>query len=111
MTYIIEPEVSGQLGETTVIDTTSHPPIVKYLHFVFHGWLGDDLLECFPIFLITERLKLKLHESGLTGFQVKDCEIEASDEFILLQPSIELPNFYWLEVTGNSSDDFSILNN
>jgi hypothetical protein len=45
MQYILEPEVSGEIGERTVIDSSVHPPIVSYLHFVFMGWLGDDLIE------------------------------------------------------------------
>jgi hypothetical protein len=111
LAYILEPEVSGQLGEKTVIDTSVHPPIVTHLHFVFYGWLGDDLIECFPVFLITERLKLKLVEANLTGYQVKDCEVEVSDEFILLQPDVTLPGFYWFVVNGKDHDDFTISKN
>lgn len=107
MSYFIEPEVSGQLGDNTNMDVSIHPPKVERLHFVFYGWLGDDLLECFPIFLITEKLKNELVVSDLSGYEIKDCEIEESDEFKLLQ-NIKLPNFFWLSITGNENDDFSI---
>jgi hypothetical protein len=109
--YFIEPEVSGQLGEKTVLDTSIHPPIVKRLHFVFYGWLGDDIIECFPVFLITEKLKSSLQEAGLTGYQISNCEIELSEEFEMLQPETILPNFYWFKVTGKDQDDFKIYKN
>ena len=107
MSYFIEPEVSGQLGDNTNMDVSTHPPKVEYLHFVFYGWLGDDLIECFPVFLITEKLKNALVVSELSGYEIKDCEIEESDEFKLLQ-NVILPNFFWLSITGNENDDFSI---
>ena len=109
--YFIEPEVAGQLGEKTILDTSTHPPIVKYLHFIFYGWLGDDIIECFPVFLITEKLKLKLDEINLTGYRINECEIEVSEEFKLLQSNTILPVFYWLEVIGGDKDDFEILKN
>lgn len=110
MPYFIEPEVSGQLGDNTNIDVSIDPPKVEHLHFVFYGWLGDDLIECFPVFLITEKLKNALAISELSGYEIKDCEIEESDEFKLLQ-NVILPNFFWLLITGNKNDDFSITGN
>ncbi|OQP44872.1 hypothetical protein A4H97_10975 [Niastella yeongjuensis] len=107
MSYFIEPEVSGQLGDNTNMDLSIHPPKVERLHFVFYGWLGDDLIECFPVFLITEKLKNALIISELSGYEIKDCQIEESDEFKLLQ-NVILPNFFWLSITGNVNDDFSI---
>lgn len=109
MPYFIEPEVSGQLGDKTIIDASLHPPKVERLHFVFYGWLGDDLIECFPIFLITEKLKNTLAVTRLTGYEIKDCEIEESDEFKLLQ-NVILPKFFWFSIIGKESDDFTISN-
>lgn len=111
MDYIIEPEVSGQIGEETIINNATHPPIVKFLHFIFYGWLGDDIIECFPVYLISERLKLSLDNSNLSGYKIKECKIEISDEFKLLQPNTALPNFKWFEIIGSSNDDFSIYQN
>lgn len=107
MPYFIEPEVSGQLGENTIIDSSIHPPKVELLHFVFYGWLGDDLIECFPVFLISDNLKNGLSATSLTGLEIRECEIEESDEFKLLQ-NVTIPQFHWFYITGNESDDFCI---
>ena len=53
MQYVyIEPEVAGGLGDHTVMDRSVHPPIVSKLHYQMEGWLGDALLESFPVFIV-----------------------------------------------------------
>ncbi len=108
--FILEPEVSGELGTNTIIDSNKHPPVIHKLHFVFTGWLGDDLIECFPCYLISERLKLALENSNLSGFYVEECEIQDSEEMLELQPEIQLSQFYWLKVELNLNLDFYINN-
>jgi hypothetical protein len=108
MQYVLQPEVPGELGDHTIMNTNVHPPIVEYLHFTFFGWLGDDLVECFPCFLVSDRLKQLLNRSDLKGFYFADCEIDSSEEFELLQPQVKLPVFTWLKVSNSASDDFFI---
>ena len=109
MYYYIEPEVSGGLGNNTVADTSVHPPVVSKLHYQFDGWLGDDLLESFPCYIISEKLKTEIDSEKLSGYQVDQIEISKSDQFEELYPGIELPRFYWLKVTGKAGEnDFGI---
>ncbi len=108
MQYVLQPEVPGELGGHTIMDTNVHPPIIKYLHITFQGWLGDELIECFPCFLVSERLKELLSDSDLNGFDFSECEIDTSEEFILLQPGVKVPVFYWLKMSDNPGKDFFI---
>ena len=111
MHYVLEPEVSGELGKKTIINTDKWPPVVFHLHFIFKGWMGDDLIECFPVFMITEVLKMNLDKSNLSGFQIENCEVDISDEMKLLQPDITPPIIFWLKVSGEENkDDFFIDN-
>ena len=96
----MSPEVAGELAEGTRMDTTVHPPRVTRLHHRLEGWLGDDIVECFPCFLVTERLAKPLESSGLTGFQLDDVETSKSPEFKEMYPDRQLPNFRWLKVTA-----------
>ena len=109
--YFIEPEVSGQFGDETILDTSTHPPVVNRLHFVFYGWLGDDIIECFQVFLVSYQLLQLINQSSLTGYQIGNCIIKESEEFKILHPEINLPQFFWFQVKGTESDDFSIYNN
>ncbi len=109
MFFYIEPEVSGGLGENVVADTTVHPPIVSKLHYLFDGWLGDDLLESFPCYVVSERIKNELLTEELVGFQIDELEVSKSEQFDDLYPGKNLPSFYWLKVTGDAGeDDFGI---
>lgn len=105
--YRLRPEVAGGLGLRTVMDRTGDVPIVKHLHYEFDGWLGDDIVESFPIYLVTESMADILLREGLTGFSLKDVEVTKSDEFLQLYPDRDLPGFRWLDVHRKACvDDF-----
>jgi len=105
----IEPEVAGGLGFETEMDNRVHPPIIKKLHYEFSGWLGDDILETFPCFIISESLMNDIKKNQLTGVLFDNVKITKSDEFINFYPKTNLPNFYWMKIDGKFGvDDFVI---
>lgn len=109
MFFYIEPEVSGGLGVNTVADTTVHPPVVSKLNYLFDGWLGDDLLESFPCYVVSERLKSELVNTTLSGFEIDELEVTKSEQFDEQYPGKTLPKFYWLKITGKAGkDDFGL---
>lgn len=103
--FVIEPEVAGELGPDTVMDTSVHPPKVSELHYDFKGWLGDDLLESFPSFVVTGRCKVALEKAGFSGFTFAPAKVTASDIFLELYPGQSLPDFHWLKVNGVAGKD------
>jgi hypothetical protein len=106
---ILEPEVAGGWGTGTVADVSVHPPVVSRLHYEFQGWLGDDLLESFPCFIVSKRLAAKLQRSTLTGFTLDTLTVSTSPEFEDLYPATRLPEFRWLKVVGCAGQhDFGI---
>lgn len=109
MFYYIEPEVSGGLGNDTVINTLVHPPIVSILHYEFSGWLGNDILETFPCFIVTDRLKDALTFNSCTGVIFDKVKVSTNDTFQDVYQDTELPVFSWLRVTGIAGkDDFGM---
>ena len=109
MHYFVEPEVAGGWGMNTKADTSRHPPQVSTLHYQFDGWQGDDLLESFPCFIVSESLKNELISSGITGFEIDNVEISKSEEFLASTSVGNLPQFFWLKVVGDkTSADVSI---
>ena len=103
--YIIEPEVAGEIGENTIYEygesrqEKENGPIIKHLHFVFDGWLGDDIIETSPCFLVSERLKLLIEKNMLSGCVFQNVEISYSDLFKELYPDRCMPIFYRLVPT------------
>ena len=79
--YMIEPEVAGEIGENTIYDNYDEiinqkkKPIISHLHYIFDGWLGDELLEVTPCFLISERLKKEIENHGFSGCRFADVEV------------------------------------
>lgn len=109
MYFVVEPEVGGGLGNNSVVDSSVHPPRVSKLHYHFDGWLGDDVLESFPCYLVTRALAVEMEEEELGGFHLDQAEVSKSDQFEDLYPGLELPEFCWLKVTGKAGrDDFGI---
>lgn len=106
--YTIEPEVAGELGEGTVMDTSVHPPRVSAVHYVITDWLGDDIIESFPCYLVTPRLAAALESSQLTGFRIEAAQVTLSEEATEFGIT-ETPEFRWLVITGPSGEDFSVL--
>lgn len=108
--YLIAPEVAGELGEDTVMDASVHPPVVESLHYVFSDWLGSQLVESFPCYLVTRELGTQLVAAELTGFELAEADIELSEEADELFDVDEFPIFLWLKVHGTpGADDLGLL--
>jgi hypothetical protein len=82
------------------MDRATHPPRVHVLHFVFDGWLGDQLVESFPCYLVTEHLAASFTAAGITGFEIAEAVVETSEEFKERHPDLSMPIFKWLQVVG-----------
>ena len=109
MFYYVEPEVAGGFGESTLMDPAFHPSVVSQLEYQFEGWLGDELLETFTCFIVTEALASEITKQGLTGFSLAPVKITASAEFEDTEPKTILPAFFWLKVDGEAGfSDFGI---
>jgi len=106
----IEPEVAGGWGKNTVFDRTpGRPTVVHKLHYEFDGWLGDELLESTPCFIVSERMAREVKKMHLTGVNFDDVEVTTSEQFQELYPNRQLPKFVWLRVEGTAGqDDFAI---
>jgi len=103
--YLLEPEIAGELGPDTVMDPSVHPPRVSDLHYDLKGWLGDDLLESFPCYIVTDRCRDALENGGFSGCTFAPVRVTASDVFLELYPGRAVPTFHWLKVDGIAGED------
>jgi len=104
--YILEPEVAGGHGENTIYGTNSEASIsisnkVKFLHYEFDGWLGDDLIESTPCFIVTTFLVEKLVNNQITDFEIDECLVSTSEQFRDIYPDKALPIFKRLIPKGS----------
>ena len=82
MPYRLDPHVAGELGEKTELDPSVHPPIVTAVEYVLDAPDADDLIESFPVFLVSAALATRLDTAGLTGFVLRDASVRPSDEYL-----------------------------
>jgi hypothetical protein len=106
--YAVEPEVAGGFGENTKSNSTEGRFTVERLHYCFDGWLGDELLESTPCFIVSSALAEDLESARLTGFSLDDVEVSVSTQFVDQKDRSILPAFRWLKIEGTAGvDDFA----
>lgn len=103
--HILDPEVAGELGPQTVLDSTVHPPRVTRLHYIIDAWMGDDLVQSFPCYLITEDLRERLESLQVSGVRFATATVSISDEYHELKPDVKVPEFFWLQIHGTPGKD------
>lgn len=107
MFYIIEPEVAGGWGDGTVADTTVHPPSVSVLEYRLDGWLGDEILETFPCYIVTESLLKDFAREQLVGYEDADVTLTVSQDYFSEYDIGDIPKFRWLKIIGSDpNSDF-----
>jgi hypothetical protein len=101
--YLLRPEVAGELGADTEMDISVHPPQVRRMHYVFSGWAGSDIVESFPSFIVTTRLAEALREAELSGFELDEVKISSDEQFESFSPeqAAGMPSWNWLRITGD----------
>ena len=106
MTYVLEPLVAGELGDGTQLDATTHPPLVRHVEFVLDLPTDEDLIESFPVFLVSESLGHALASANLTGFWFDDADVRPSTEYLAAYGAVSHKRYRWLrpQCRPHSSD-------
>ena len=107
---IVKPEVIVGMGENTTGSDIHNQNGIDSLHINLEDWLGDDLVEVFPCFLVTQSLFEELTKQQFSGFEIDYVEVTKDDYFENnYQLEKPLPTFYWLIINGKKGkDDFFI---
>jgi hypothetical protein len=95
----VEPEVLVGLGEDTIFGSSNQEVLSVHMHL--EDWLGDGLLTCHPVFLVTDELRGKLSSSSFTGFSFEPIKQTLDQSF---QNNFQfqrfVPVFFWLKING-----------
>jgi hypothetical protein len=107
--WLVDPEVAGEVGAQSLVDTTVHPPKVDFLEYAVDNWSGDDLVQTFPCFLVTPRLAKALESADLSGVRATDVGVRVTYDRDSKIPAGMQPDFWRLNVTGVvGRDDFGL---
>jgi hypothetical protein len=101
----VQPEVIVGLGDNTEFREKSPPfKTVINLHIDLEDWLGDDLMECHPCYIVTEKLKKLLDANSFKGFNISEMEVTKAEYFDdNYHQNKPLPKFYWLQINGGKN--------
>ena len=106
MPYCLEPHVAGELGEATELNPSAHPPIVTIVEYVLDAPDPDDLIESFPVFLVSAPLAERLDAAGLTGFGLEDAVVRPSADYVAVYGDVAHSEYRWMRLQdyGSTAD-------
>jgi hypothetical protein len=102
MAYRLEPQVAGELGADTVLDSSTHPPTVSRVHYVLDQPDTDELVESFPVFLISTSLGSRLQNAHATGFKLAKAIVRPSEGYRALYRDAPHREYLWMQVRGTA---------
>ena len=103
MPFALEPHVAGELGPDTVLDTSTHPPRVDRLQYLLDTSRADDLIESFPVFLVSEALAERLLAAGLGVFSIDDdLDVRPGEEYAALEGDAPHKRYRWLHLDAGA---------
>lgn len=105
--YILDPETAGNTDFPATVQEV--PPSRRKVTVVFDVWLGDDIMEAYPCYLVTKRLWDMLATGGFTGASSGAIKSVKGDMWRQMCPRQSTPDVVWLKVTGKAGqDDFGV---
>lgn len=104
MPYCLDPQVAGELGDGTVLDSSTHPPQVSKVDYVLDQSDADELIQSFPVYLVSTNLAPRLQDAGLTGFELSGATVRPSDNYLAIYGNVPPPEYLWLQVTGTAGE-------
>lgn len=105
MPFTLEPLVADELGEGTRLDATTHPPEVEAVEYVLDTPTEDDLIESFPVFLVSESLADQLADAQLRGFTLEEAQVIPSREYFEVWGSAAHKRYRWLRLKSSPQSD------
>jgi len=106
VTYVLDPLVAGQLGERTDLNATTHPPVVRHVDYVVDLPTDEDLIQSFPVFLVSEDLAGALAAANLTGFRLEDADVRPSDQYGGFGGGeVPIKHYRWLRLDSSDPAD------
>lgn len=107
--FSLRPEVAGGMGPSTVLDHSTHPPIISRLHYELDDWLGDCLVQTFPSYLVMHSTAVRLTTMTYTGFRIGAALVTTSELYQEINPEGTHPDLDWLVIHGRPGhDDFGL---
>jgi hypothetical protein len=104
--YNVEPVADAEIENSSLIDFGLKPRKIIRLKVFLFSYPESDLIQAYPAFLVSAKLKKSIEEANLTGGIFLPCSVIKSDQYDELSEFTELPEMWCLEPVGKVGDDF-----
>ena len=105
MAYALEPFVAGQLGEGTRLDLSTRPPTVEAVEYLLDAPTDEDLIESFPVYLVSEGLATMMTDARLEGFTLEEARVARSREYVEIYGDDGHKSYRWLRLRPDANVD------
>jgi hypothetical protein len=84
--FQLDPEVPGNEGPGTIVANMpqlqaglAFVPEIKHLEFQFDAWLGNDIVQTSPCYLVSDVLAEAMKQSELLGYRLQAITVSTTD--------------------------------
>jgi hypothetical protein len=78
--------------------------MVSQVDYVIDGPDADELIQSFPVFLVSTDLGSRLKDAGLSGFELTGARIRPSDNYQAIYGNEPHLQYLWMQVTGAAGE-------
>lgn len=107
--YNIEPVADAEMAEYARVDFTRKPRKIIHMHVYVFNYPESDLIQSYPVFLVTNQLKESIEAKNLSGAEFLPCVVEKADQYDDFSPGIPPPLLWCFEPCGKIGDDLIFL--
>jgi hypothetical protein len=103
--FVVKPAIQGAMGNLAQVDFSIHPPIIYKAHAELYNAPESDLIFATPFFLVRDRLREHIEESGISGIEWISGEVTGSPQYEELSDDPTIPNLFFLYPVGIAEKD------
>lgn len=103
--YLVEPVADAEIGEEADISFAEKPREIRSAHIRRFSAPESDLIQAYPVFVISKRLQAALQSARVTGATYLPCKVSKSDQYDELSTIHEVPEMVCLEPCGRDGAD------
>ena len=102
--YFVKPAAEAEIGEEATA-STDYPRKITFYHVYLVNFPESELIQAYPAFLITKKLRSAMESEGITGANYLPCKISKDPQYDDYSNARELPELFGFEPCGAENID------
>lgn len=103
--YIVTPAAEAETGEEAIFSSSGHSRKIVFLHVYLVTYPESDLIQAYPAFIVTKKLRLAIESAGISGAKFLPCKVSKDPQYDDYSYTTDLPEMFGLEPDGVENVD------